>query len=493
VQRIPRAQGPELVDPVLQTTAGPLAPILGAPSIEGLGTGFAGYVVTAAPPDANIAVGPNHIVQAVNTDYVVFDKSGTVLQIPISPQALWPIFTLPCGLTDDGDPIVSYDKAADRWIITQISYALAPYGYGYAECIAVSTTGDPTGAYNLYQLSLPNLPDYPKLAVWPDAYYMTFNSFTPVGFGWQFVGGLTCALDRDQMLAGLPATAICFQLSTSYGGLLPSDLDGATDPPFGAPNYFMNLGSNSLNLWKFHVDFATAGNSTLTGPANLPVASFTDACNDGGTCIPQPGTSQQLDSLGDRLMYRLAYRNFGSYEALVATHSVSATGGGGKKGRGNHTPEIPPKAKGGGGPPPATSTQTAARWYEIHLASGTPSVFQQGTYAPDSDSRWMGSIAMDRSGNIALGYSVSSSSTKPAIRYTGRETGDPLGQLQAEQTIVSGGGSQLPTLNRWGDYTSMQIDPVDDCTFWYTNQYLPSDGTFNWATKIASFSFPSCP
>jgi hypothetical protein len=229
----------------------------------------------------------------------------------------------------------------------------------------------------------------------------------------------------------------------------------------------MNFGTNSLNLWKFHVDFATPANSTFTGPTNIPVAAFTAACAGGGTCIPQPSTKNKLDSLADRLMYRLAYRNFGTHESLVVTHSVTVSGG-------------------------KRSSTTGVRWYELRSPNGTPTVFQQGTYAPDSDSRWMGSIAMDKLGDMALGYSVSSGSTFPSIRYTGRLATDPLGTMEAETSIKAGAGSQTGSLHRWGDYSSMSVDPVDDCTFWYTTEYLQTTGSFNWSTQIASFKFTGC-
>jgi hypothetical protein len=216
------------------------------------------------------------------------------------------------------------------------------------------------------------------------------------------------------------------------------------------------------------VDFATPANSTLTGPTNISVAAFTAACNGGGACIPQPGTSQKLDSLADRLMYRLAYRNFGTHESLVVNHSVAVGGRGQNK-------------------------SVGVRWYELRNPNGAPAVFQQGTFSPDSTYRWMGSIAMDKVGNMALGYSASSSGLLPSIRYTGRLVTDPLGTMQTENTIKAGAGSQQRNLNRWGDYSSMAVDPVDGCTFWYTNEYLKANGTFNWSTQIASFKFPSCP
>ncbi len=268
------------------------------------------------------------------------------------------------------------------------------------------------------------------------------------------------------MLVGGTATQQCFQLSTSFGGVLPSDLDGATAPPAGSPNYLMNFGTNSLNLWRFHADFVTPANTTLTGPVNIPVQAFTPACS-GGACIPQPNTRQKLDTLADRLMYRLAYRNYGTRESLVVNQSVKVTG--------NKRSQV-----------------DGIRWYEVTSPSGTPVIHQQGTYSPDSTSRWMGSIAMDKAGDIAVGYSASSSSVFPSIRYTGRVPTDPLGTMQAENIIKAGGGSQLSNLSRWGDYSSMTVDPVDDCTFWYTTEYLKSSGTFNWSTWISNFKFPGC-
>jgi hypothetical protein len=394
----------------------------------------------------------------------VFDKSTGAIAFgfPKAGNTLWAGFGGGCETNNDGDPIAQYDKAANRWVLTQFSVSTTPY----LQCVAVSTTSDATGTYNRYAFSYGNtqFPDYPKLGVWPDAYYVTYNIFNN---GSTFGGAKACAFDRAAMIAGSAATQVCFQLSTSFGGLLPSDLDGSTAPPVGTPDFFLNFGSNSLRLWKFHVDFATPTLSTFTGPTTIPVAAFSAACSGGGTCIPQPNTRQKLDSLADRLMYRLAYRKFGDHESLVVNHSVSV--GGNKR-----------------------STVTGIRWYELRDPSGTPTVFQQGTFSPDSASRWMGSIAMDKVGDIALGYSVSSSTVFPSIRYTGRVPTDPTGTLQSENSILISSGSQLSNLSRWGDYSSLTVDPVDDCTFWYTTEYLKSSGTFNWSTRIASFKFPGC-
>ncbi|HEX8917119.1 MAG TPA: hypothetical protein VF898_01325, partial [Chloroflexota bacterium] len=448
----------------MQTTSGPLVSTSAGVSFAGVGNGDYGFSPNAAPPDTNLAVGTTQVIQWVNESFAVFDKSsGALVYGPAAGNTLWHVPALAgtgCYVNNDGDPIVQYDKAAGRWVMTQFSVS-SPSTYHYLQCVAVSQTSDATGAYNLYEFDYgtTQFPDYPKLGVWPDAYYISYNIFSN---GSSFAGAKVCAFDRAAMLAGSTATQQCFQLGTSYGGLLPSDLDGSNPPPAGSPNFFLNFGSNSLNLWKFHVDWANTANTTLVGPVNMPVAAFTPACN-GGTCIPQPSKSQKLDSLADRLMYRLAYRNIGNHEALVVNHSVTAPSG-----------------------------QAGIRWYEIRNPGGTPTINQQGTYAPDSNYRWMGSIAMDQMGDIAVGYSVSSNSLYPSIRYTGRLASDAANVMQAETTIEMGGGSQTGHLSRWGDYSSISIDPVDDCTFWYTTEYLKSSGSFNWSTWIASFKFPSC-
>lgn len=441
-------------DPVLQAGATSTAAPASGIGMAGVGNGDYGFVPNAAPPDTNGAVGATQYVQWVNESFAVFDKAtGALVYGPTAGNTLWAGFGGGCQNNNDGDPIVQYDKAANRWVLTQFSVSTTPY----LQCVAVSTTSDATGTYNRYSFTEPNFNDYPKLGVWPDAYYLTFNMFS----GSSFAGPRVCALDRAAMLAGASATQQCIQLGSSYASLLPADLDGATAPPSGSPNYLVGMASNSLNLWKFHLDFANSSNTTLTGPTNVPVAAFSTACG-GGTCIPQSGTRQKLDSLADRLMYRLAYRNFGDHESLIVSHAVTA------------------------------NSSTGIRWYELRNLSATPTVYQQGTYAPDGAYRWMSSAAMDHMGNLAVGYSVSSSTQHPAIRYAGRLVSDPLGTLGAESSIIEGGGSQLRNLSRWGDYSAMTVDPVDDCTLWFTNEYLKSNGTFNWSTRIASFKFAGC-
>ncbi len=464
---LPFAPSTGAPDTAVQASAGPSVATTGGLNFAGVGNGDYGFAPNAAPPDTNGAVGATQYVQWVNESFAVFNKSTGVIAagFPKAGNTLWTGFGGGCEVNNDGDPIAQYDKAANRWVLTQFSVT-NPSTYGYLQCVAVSTTSDATGTYNRYAFSYgaTQFNDYPKLGVWPDGYYVTYNIFNGNTFG----GAKVCSFDRTAMIAGGPATQVCFQLSASYGGLLPSDLDGTIAPPAGSPNFLMNFGTNSLNLWKFHVDFAAPANSSFAGPTSIPVAAFNPACG-GGTCIPQSGTAQKLDSLADRLMYRLAYRHFtDGHEALVVNQSVKVSG--------TKRSEI-----------------DGVRWYEIRQPNGLPTVAQQGTYAPaDGASRWMGSVAMDKVGDMAMGYSASSSALFPSIRFTGRAPADALGTMQAENTIVTGGGSQLANLNRWGDYSAMSVDPVDDCTFWYTTEYLKASGTFNWSTRIASFKFPGC-
>jgi len=458
-----KATNPQF-DPVVQNTAGPSATAPAGTSFDGVPVGAPGC--NCAPPDTEMAVGPSQIVQWVNTDWAVFDKTGVMQpNYPKAGNSFWQGFGGDCETHNNGDPIIQYDKLADRWIATQFALN-TPFGQNY-QCVAVSTSNDPGGTYNRYQYAEPFMPDYPKASVWPvvysgapqGAYFFSYNMFQ---YGAFFQGPRACAYDRSKMITGLAAPEVCFQLGTTFGSILSSDMDGSTPPAPETPNFYFDFDTNALLMWKFTPNFVTPSSSTFTGPTNIPVAPFSAACG-GGTCVQQAETTQQLDTLADRLMYRNAYRNFGDHESIVINHSVDA------------------------------SPSVGVRWYEIRNPNGTPPLlFQQGTFAPDSTYRWMGSIATDQAGNIGVGYSASSSTMHPAIRYTGRQVADPPGTLQAETTMFQGGGSQLASLSRWGDYSATRIDPADDCTFWYTTEYIPSNGTFNWRTRIGSFKFDSC-
>ncbi len=434
------------------------------------------------PPDTNGDVGPDHYVQWVNLAMAVYSKTGTLLWGPADGNQLWAGFGGVCETENNGDPVVLYDQLAGRWMISQFNWAGS--SGPYYQCIAVSTTGDPLGTWYRYGFlaSSNKLNDYPKLGVWPDGYYMAVNQFTDPTWSWGGAG--VFAFERAKMLNGLAAQMVYFDLETHlsnwYGGILPSDLDGSTLPPAGAPNYFAEVdddawgwASDRIHMFEFHVDWTTPANSTFTGPKviNLTTAGYPFdsgiACGTSGRdCIPQPGTAEKLDAISDRLMHRLAYRNFGTHESLVVNHTVDAG-----------------------------SDRAGVRWYEVRSpGAATPTLHQAGTYAPaDGLHRWMGSIAMDAAGNMALGYSVSSASKFPSISYVGRLAGDTAGALpQAEVELHAGGGSQTHSASRWGDYSSMTLDPTDDCTFWYTQEYLQSTGSAPWRTRIGAFKFPSC-
>lgn len=456
-------QGPPIPRSAAQTdtttqsiVVAPLAATPGA-SFDGVGEGHSqfNYNVNYAPPDTVGEAGLTEYVQWVNPSFAVFDKgTGQRLYGPAAGNTIWTGFGGECESRNDGDPIVQFDQLANRWIMTQFAVRTG----AYRQCVAISQTESALGAWHRYEFSYADFPDYPKLSVWPDAYYVTFNMFSRTTG--RFTATRVCAYDRAQMLQGLPATQICHESSTSHS-MLAADLDGTTLPPPGTPNYIMNIRTDSsLNLWRFTPNFSN-GTSTFTGPQSVPVAPFSIACSQ--ICVPQPSTSQKLDVLGDRLMYRLSYRNLGDRASLLVNHSV------------------------------AVNSVIGVRWYEIDITNNTPTVRQQSTYAPnDGQYRWMGSLAMDKVGNIALGYSISSTTMRPSIRFVGREATDPLNTLSNDTNLWSGTGSQLSNLSRWGDYSTMAIDPVDDCTFWFTTEYLKTNGTFNWSTRVGSFKFPSC-
>jgi len=415
------------------------------------------------PPDTNASVGTTQVVETVNVAFAVYNKTtGAQVMAPKSIQTLYTPLGGQCATGNLSDPVVNFDKVAQRWVITMIAFN-SNFSVNNA-CMAVSTSADATGSYHVYAFAYgQTLPDYPKVGVWPDAYYVTTDSFPNGGF---FTGAESCAMDRTAMLAGNTAKMVCFQRGPGDFALVPADVDGVTQPAGGAPNFQMDLASSTqLNLYKFHVDFVTTSNSTFTGPTKLTVAAYTDACS---ACIKQPSPGESLDSLGDRLMYRLAYRNFGDHESMVVNHSVKGTGTG--------------------------NAPAAVRWYEIRNPNSAPAVFQQGTFGGGSlaAALWMGSIAMDKVGNIALGASASSATLKPSILFTGRVPTDALGKMESGKLIIQGTGVQQNSFNRWGDYSSMAIDPVDDCTFWYAQEYYKTNSSFNFATRLASFKFTTC-
>ena len=470
-------------DPTVQTTIsgsskegaeipGPLQSFDSVPNTSG-----------GAPPDPNGAVGPNHVVTMVNSNFQFHTKTGTSVFGPAAINSLFSGFGGPCQTENAGDPVALYDRLADRWFLSQFTSA----GPSYFFCVAISATPDPTGSY--YRYAIPTgarFPDYPKAGVWPDAYYVSTREFT----GSTFNGAGAYALNRAQALAGTANAQIISFLaapSPAYNvgdGLLPADIDGMTPPPLGSPNYFVGSMDNNgpyaapqdaLTLWKFTANFANPPASSFVLTNTVPVAAYNSVlglCAGARTCIPQAGTANRIDHLGyrQRPMFRLAYRNFGTHESLVTNQSVS----------------------GGTGP---NGEVSGIRWWEMRSPNSSPFIHQEGTFAPgvtDGIHRWMASAAMDGEGNIGLGYSASSATLFPSVYYTGRRPGDPLGTMpQGEGIIHTGTGSQTGSGagNRWGDYTSLSIDPVDDLTFWHFNEYVPTTSSAGWRARVGSFKF----
>ncbi len=472
------------IDSSYQDWHGPAAMPL--PIQNWAGINNVGY--TVRPPDTQGDVGPDHQIQWVNVRFQIWTKTGTSLYGPALGNTLWSGFGGKCQDYNDGDPVTLYDHLADRWVMMQ--FALGAVGDGSSDliCIAVSQTGDPTGSWYRYSYTWPNtyFPDYPKIGLWPDGYYLSVNQFNDAGTAWRGAG--VAAFQRSAMLTGAAASVQYFNgysYNSAYGGMLPADWEGATQPPSGAPSLFAewddsaNIGpSDALRIWNFHVDWTAPANSYF-GTAGSPfVPTYTlnttnvdpTLCAASPACIDQPGTSVMLDDLADRLMHRLQYRNFGSYQTLVSNHTVDTNSPAGRAG---------------------------IHWFELRNTGSAWAINQQGVYGPadtTSTSRWMGSIAMDGAGNMALGYSITDNvSLYPSIRYVGRLAADTLGTLpQNEATLVTGGGYQNDSNNRWGDYSAMQVDPSDDCTFWYTQEYAQTSGAYNWYTRIGTFKFPSC-
>ena len=456
------------------------------------------------PPDPVGDIGPNHYVEMINLVVAVYDRQGNLELGPFDIGALWADFAVEDCTDASGDPIVVYDQLVDRWILSQFTTrGLDDPALPFYNCVAISQTGDPTGAYYRYAYITQKdgntayfFPDYPKYGVWTNSYILTTRDFGLI----DRYGISVYALEKNKMLTGNPkARAVQFFLEadvTATGatplhevgdGLLPPDIDGTRRPKDGAPAPIVGTQddgggygatSDAVTLYELSVLWNKKPVASLVRKTPLPVAAFDSIFPCAPTardCLPQPGITnpdQYLDILSyrQRPTYRLAYRNFGKYEALVTNQAVEAA------------PGI-----------------AGVRWYEIRRQNGAYTVHQQGTYAPaDGVHRWMGSAAQDKKGNLAVGYSVvDGTAVFPGIRYAGRLASDPLGTLaQGEETIINGSGVQRTTNSRWGDYTSLNVDPVDDCTFWYVNQYYTAAGqassTAGWQTRIGSFRLSGC-
>ena len=534
IEADPKQQAPAaIVPPVITTPSGaekveqrsmgkkPAATLVA--SFDGLGVGFDGPQGTATlrnPSDNSLAVGPNHVMQTVNTRTAIFDKRGKPLYGPVPNNTVFKGFGGACEATNNGDTVIRYDQLADRWLIVMPTFRRGavrpdqpavpragdpaqvsvigqagqpgaattlpvpprqteqppqPRGQGgqrppqpqgpYSMCYAVSTSSDPFGSYYRYEFLRPLFPDYPRPAIWPDGYYI------PTSTGDDVIQKHACVAERAKMLKGEPASEQCV-IVDGVNFLNNADIDGKALPPPGAPNIMMAAGGSQLKkvfeddgiyVWKFHVDWQNAANTKVTGPEKIAVAPYHYLCDGQLTnCVPQPGTDRRLDAQGDKIMARLVYRKIGNRESVVAVHSINTS------------------AKAGG-----------VRWYEFRVNKDrSVKLHQQGTYAPDGFYRWMASPAIDRKGNIGIGYSFGGAPNFAGQRFAGRLANDPLGLLTLKETIlVEGEGIQ--NVMRWEDYTQTAVDPSDDCTIWYVGDYIKK-GETNYSSKIGAFRFPNC-
>jgi hypothetical protein len=495
-------------------------------SFDGLGAGLSAATPPRNPSDNSLAVGPDHIIQTVNSQIVVFtkkgkrfDTTGKVLYGPMATNTAFAGFGGVCEARPNGDAVVRYDQLAERWLIVMPIFRRAvegsdwgqtapaapgvaarpgqaaqpgpavPFGpppplpppvargqapatpapppHGsYAMCYAVSATADPLGSYYRYAFERPLFPDYPRPAVWPDGYY------TPTSTGDDVIQKHVCAVDRARMLKGLPATEQCVVID-GVNFLNTADVDGPAAPPAGAPNIVLAAGGAQLKgdldddaifSWSFHVDWKDPSKTRVVGPQRIAVAPYPYLCGGQLTnCVPQPGTDRRLDAQGDKIMPRLVYRRLGQRESIVAVHSVDTAAGAG-----------------------------GVRWYELRLdRQRVPRLFQQGTYAPDAFYRWMASPAMDRFGNIGIGYSFGGTPHFPGQRFAGRLAEDPPGQLTLRETVLAEGEAAQTNTMRWEDYTQTAVDPSDDCTIWYVGDYLKKDAT-TYSTRIGAFRMAGC-
>lgn len=513
---------------VEQTSQGPRPAALMVESFDGLGSGFRGLNGNdfRNPSDNSLAVGPDHIVQIVNSRIAIYSKkgrkypaTGTVLYGAMPTRSVWAGFGGACEARNNGDAVVRYDQLAERWLIVmpifsridpsefsetdalagggpvasgQLAKSGEPSSPGpaaapsanlpssssreprppsarngvWAMCYAVSTGSDPLGTYYRYAFERTLFPDYPRPAVWMDGYYV------PTSTGDEVIQKHVCIAQRAKMLLGQSAREQCIIID-GVNFLNSSDIDGQKAPPLGTPNITMAAGGTQLKnifeddgiyYWKIHVDWQNPANTKADGPVKINVAPYHYLCNGQlSSCVPQPKTERRLDAQGDKIMQRLVYRKVGRHESIIAAHSVATQGGGG-----------------------------GVRWYEFRLdKKGDPKLYQQGTYAPGGHYRWMPSIAMDKNGDIGVGYSFGGLPDFPGQRFVARRANDPKGSLTLHESVLAKGEASQTNTLRWEDYATTALDPSDDCTFWYVGDYLMS-GETTYRSRIGAFRLPNC-
>jgi hypothetical protein len=466
---------------VEQTSQGtrPAVPLLA--SFDGLGVGFTGTQPNTPAParnpsDNSLAVGPNHIVQIVNSRIAIFTKKGTMFDTTgkvvygsVPTNTLFAGFGGRCQNINNGDAVVRYDQLAQRWLYVMPIFRkdTADAKTPYSMCYAVSVGPNPQGPFHRYEFKRALFPDYPRPAVWPDGYY------NPSSTGDEVIQKHACVAERAKMLAGLPAREQCIIID-GVNFLNNSDVDGLALPPAGAPNIMMAAGGTQLKqvfeddgiyVWKFHVDWNDTSKTRVDGPVKIAVAPYHYLCNGQlSKCVTQPDTNVTLDSQGDKLMQRLVYRNVNGHESIVAVHSINSAAGTG-----------------------------GVRWYEFRVdrQSRDVSLYQQGTYAPDGFYRWMASPGIDAKGNIVIAYSFGGIPNYPGQRFAARSPNDPPGTMSFHESVIVNGEAAQKNASRWQDYTTTAMDPSDNCTFWYVGDYIKK-GAAGYSTKIGSFRVTGC-
>jgi hypothetical protein len=546
-----RASDEPITPPVIKAAEGSAAveqteqgsrpgPVL-VTSFDGMGAMFSGpqgHFHGNNPSDNSIAVGPNHIVQIVNSRTSIFTKkgkkfkeTGKVLYGPVPTNNFFRGFGGTCEAMNNGDAVARYDQLADRWLIVMPIFRRAeprpdqpevwksgdpsahlsppgrpgqpgmaaalfqppppdpntpetPPGRGrgrgerppqpagpYAMCYAVSTSSDPLGSYYRYEFLRPLFPDYPRPAIWPDGYYTPTSTSDNRISESVFSQKHACVADRRKMLRGQDATEQCVMVE-NVNFFNTSDLDGKKLPPAGSPNILLAAGGlqldkkfedDTISAWQFHVDWKDPSKTRIIGPQKIKVAPYHYLCDGQLTnCVPQPGTDRRLDSQGDKIMARLTYRNVHGHESVIAVHSINTSSGGG-----------------------------GVRWYEFRVNKDrTLKLYQQGTYMSDGNFRWLPSVAMDKHGNIGIGYSYGGATIPVGQRFAGRLEGDPLGKLTLHETVLAK-GEGFQAAMRWEDYSQTAIDPDDDCTIWYVGDYIKKDQP-TYSTRIGAFRLPGC-
>lgn len=459
-------------DPALQNSVGTGDVSLGAGTT---GNGFDGaanyadngsvngYIVT--PPDTDGQIGGangQYFVQMINSLTTIFDRQGNRLVPAFASNAFWVGVGGNCEPYNQGDPIVLYDEVANRWLVSQFAF---PESFNsFSQCVAISQTDDPRGAFNRYEFSFDSIGfnDYPKHGIVSDSITLMANIFKPRGPFFNYGGTFLGAMNKAAMYAGDPASLIGFNIGTGEFGFVAADRDGPGDVPALFATAMSS--ASAFDIWQIDVDW-NSGQASVGQIAAVPITAFDSTlCSASrGACIPQPNGGPALESLSDRLMHRLQVRDFGGYQSMLAAHTVDATGNG----------------------------VAGIRWYEFRKPDGGAwGLHQEGTYAPaDGQYRWMPSIAMNEAGDIGVGFLLGGPNTYMSVAVTGQSAAaSGSGEFDAAELVCVHGSGVHEDAGRSGDYSSTTVDPADGTTFWHTNEYVAVSNQYSWNTYVCPFT-----